>query len=88
MYLVQDALRPKDDMLVDLDNERLIVCLDKSSANEAQDFFARLKTNLRKESPQRADHLLHSVAAIVVPDGSPFQSAAKFLQYALDNNNK
>ena len=88
MDLVQDALRPKDDMLVDLDNERLIVCLDKSSASGAQDFFARLKTNLRKESPQRADHLLHSVAAIVVPDGSPFQSAAKFLQYALDNNNK
>ncbi|MCZ6704806.1 MAG: hypothetical protein O6942_02805 [Bacteroidetes bacterium] len=88
MDLVQVALRPKDDMLVDLDNEGLIVCLANSSANEAQDFFTRLKTNLRKESPQRADHLLQSVTAIVVPDGKPFHSAAKFLQYALDNYKK
>ncbi|GMQ80982.1 MAG: hypothetical protein BMS9Abin05_0412 [Rhodothermia bacterium] len=86
MDLVQIALRPKDDMLADPGNERLVVCLADSSTNEAQEFFARLKTNLRKESPQRADHLLHSVAAIVVPNGTPFQSAEEFLQYALDNN--
>jgi len=84
MDLVQDALRPVDDILVDVDSERLVICLANSKPEDAQSFFARLKSSLRKETPLQADHLLHSVSAIVVPDGRPFESAEEFLIYALD----
>ncbi len=86
MDLVRAALRPQDDMLSDLSQERLIVFLGESRPEEAQSFFARLKERLRQDSPQQADHLLHSVSAIVVPDGRPFQSAEEFLSYALDQS--
>jgi KaiC/GvpD/RAD55 family RecA-like ATPase len=86
MDLVRTALRPHDDMLADTSQERLIVFLADSRPEEAQSFFARLKERLRTESPQQADHLLHSVSAIVVPDGRPFQSADEFLGYALDQS--
>ena len=82
--LVSELLREQDDMFVDLDRERLIVLLADSRPEEAQRFFARLKNRLRDEAPQQADHLLHSVSAIVVPDGRPFQNAEEFLTYALD----
>jgi len=86
MDLVRAALRPQDDMLTDPSQERLIVFLGDSRPEEAQSFFARLKERLRQDSPQQADHLLHSVSAIVVPDGRPFQSADEFLSYALDQS--
>lgn len=82
--LVADSLRPQDDMLISAPNERLVVLLGNSKPEEAQGFFARLKNRLRAEAPQQADHLLHAVSAIVVPDGRPFQSADEFLSYALD----
>ncbi len=82
--LVSELLRDQDDMVVDLDHERLIVLIADSRPEEAQDFFARLKSRLREEAPKQADHLLHSVSAIVVPDGRPFQNAEEFLTYALD----
>ncbi len=82
--LVSELLRDQDDMLVELDRERLIVLLADSRPEAAQQFFAQLKNRLRDEAPQQADHLLHSVSAIVVPDGRPFQNAEEFLTYALD----
>ncbi len=84
MDLVREELRPQDDMLANADVERMVVFLGDSRAEEAQSFFARLKDRLRAESPVQADHLLHSVSAIVVPDGRPFQNAGEFLSYALD----
>ncbi|NNE70690.1 MAG: hypothetical protein HKN29_10060 [Rhodothermales bacterium] len=82
--LVADSLRPQDDMLISAINERLVVLLADSKPEEAQGFFARLKNRLRADAPQQADHLLHAVSAIVVPDGRPFQSADEFLTYAMD----
>ncbi len=84
MDLVGEELRPNDDMLANIDMERLVVYLADSRPEEAQSFFTRLKDRLRQESPMQADHLLHSVSAIVVPDGRPFQNASEFLTYALD----
>jgi archaellum biogenesis ATPase FlaH len=84
MDLVSESLRPQDDMLISPDNERLVVLLADSKPEEAQGFFARLKNRLRVDAPSQADHLLHAVSAIVVPDGRPFQSADEFLIYALD----
>ena len=84
MDLVREELNLHDDMLVDPEDERLVVLLSDSRPEDAQKFFARLKERLRAESPQQADHLLHSVSAIVVPDGRPFQTADEFLEYALD----
>ncbi len=84
MDLVREELRAQDDMLANADVERMVVFLGDSRAEEAQSFFARLKDRLRAESPVQADHLLHSVSAIVVPDGRPFQNAGEFLSYALD----
>ncbi|MFT5141399.1 MAG: KaiC/GvpD/RAD55 family RecA-like ATPase [Rhodothermales bacterium] len=82
--LVADSLRPQDDMLISAFNERLVVLLAESKPEEAQGFFARLKNRLRADAPKQADHLLHAVSAIVVPDGRPFQSADEFLIYAMD----
>lgn len=84
MDLVGEELRGQDDMLANIDLERLVVYLGDSRPEEAQSFFTRLKDRLRQESPLQADHLLHSVSAIVVPDGRPFQNAVEFLAYALD----
>ncbi len=84
MDLVREELRPEDDMLVQPERERLVIYLADSPADQAQRFFARLKDRLRSESPVQADHLLHSVSAIVVPDGKPFESVSDFLTYALN----
>jgi len=84
MDLVREELRAEDDMLVQPERERLVIFLADSPADQAQRFFARLKDRLRSESPVQADHLLHSVSAIVVPDGKPFESVSDFLTYALD----
>ena len=84
MDLVRAELGAGDDMLAVTDIERMVVLLGNSRAEEVQSFFARLKDRLRQESPQQADHLLHSVSAIVVPDGKPFKTASEFLSYALD----
>jgi len=84
MDLVSESLRAQDDMLISPENERLVVLLANSKPEEAQGFFARLKNRLRVDAPSQADHLLHAVSAIVVPDGRPFQSAEEFLIYALD----
>ena len=84
MDLVGEELRPQDDMLANTELERLVVYLGDSRPEEAQSFFTRLKDRLRQQSPMQADHLLHSVSAIVVPDGRPFKDAGEFLTYALD----
>jgi len=84
MDLVGESLRPQDALLAGTDHERLVVLLGESRPEEAQNFFARLKNRLREDAPEQADHLLHAVSAIVVPDGRPFQSADEFLAYALD----
>lgn len=82
--LVSELLREEDDMFAALDDERLIVLLAESGPDAAQQFFTRLKDRLREEAPHQADHLLHSVSAIVVPGGRPFQNAEEFLTYAMD----
>jgi hypothetical protein len=82
--LVAESLREQDDMLADLQNERLIVLLSDSRPEEAQHFFSRLKVRLREEAPHHSDDLLNSVSAIVVPDGRPFPGAEQFLTYGMD----
>lgn len=82
--MAQQALRPQDDLLHHAAQGRLIVLLAGSRAEEAQQFFARLTDELRKEVPQQAEQVLHAVSAIVVPDGRPFQNAEEFLTYVLD----
>jgi KaiC/GvpD/RAD55 family RecA-like ATPase len=84
--LTSASVRPEDRLLVDLAQERLIALLPDSRPEEAQVFFNKLKERLKQEAPQQADHLLHSVSAIVVPDGRPFNSAEEFLAYALDES--
>lgn len=84
MDLVSEELGGQVDMLAIPDLERMVVFLGNSRPEEAQSFFARLKDRLRIESPLQADHLLHSVSAIVVPEGRPFKTATEFLNYAFD----
>ncbi|RMF64906.1 MAG: hypothetical protein D6746_01055 [Bacteroidetes bacterium] len=86
MDLVSETLRDEDAMLADTEKERLVVLLGNSRPEEAQYFFSRLKNRLRQEAPEQADHLLHAVSAIVVPDGRPFRTADEFLTYALDED--
>ena len=50
----------------------------------AQQLFTRLRSYLRESNPERADHLLNVVAAVVVPKGKPFSTAEEFVQYVLD----
>ncbi len=82
--LVSESLREQDDVLVDLERERLIVMLAESRPDASQPFFARLKQRLREETPHQADYLMRSVSAIVIPNGEPFTAAGEFLAYALD----
>lgn len=84
--LVRASLRPQDAVLIDAEAERLVVWLEDSTADDAQDFFSRIRRSLESEAPRRADQLLHAVSAIVVPDGRPFQTAGEFLRYALDED--
>ncbi|NNF05080.1 MAG: hypothetical protein HKN17_11515 [Rhodothermales bacterium] len=86
MDLVHDAAGANDDLLVAPDAERLVILLAGARSDDAQPFFADLKERLRDTSPSRSEDLLHSVSAIVVPDGQPFRSAEEFLKYALDED--
>jgi len=86
MDLVQEALMPGDGLYIEPEDERLIVCLTNSTAADAQNFFARLKRTLSEESPLQADHLLHNVSAIVVPNGRPFLTVEEFMKYALNES--
>lgn len=86
MDLVHDSIKTNDDLLVDTSTERLVVMLSGADSDDAQPFFAQLKERLREHSPEGSDDLLHSVSAIVVPDGQPFRSAEEFLGYALDED--
>ncbi|MEX0822130.1 MAG: ATPase domain-containing protein [Rhodothermales bacterium] len=82
--LVSESLREEDDMLVDLDAERLVILLSDSGSGAARRFFAHLKGRVLDEAPQQADYLMRSVSAIVVPDGEPFRTAEAFLSYVMD----
>lgn len=82
--LTIDALGPDDDVLADMEHERLIVLLTDRHPDEAQRFFGRLRRRLHDQAPKEAEQLLHSVSAIVVPDGRPFEAASAFVDYALD----
>ncbi len=81
---VGKLLTKQDDWLVDSQNQRLIVLLPESRSNAAQRFFARLKVRLLDAAPQQAQDYLHTVSAIVVPNGESFQNAEDFLAVALE----
>ena len=81
---VGKLLTRQDDWLVDFQNQRLIVLLSQSRPNAAQRFFARLKVRLLDAAPQQAQDYLHTVSAIVVPNGESFQNAEDFLAVALE----
>ncbi len=81
---VGKLLTHQDDWLVDFQNQRLIVLLAQSLPDVAQRFFARLKVRLFEAAPQQAQAYLHTVSAIVVPNGESFQNAEDFLAVALE----
>jgi len=81
---VGKLLTHQDDWLVDFQDQRLIVLLAQSLPDVAQRFFARLKVRLFEAAPQQAQAYLHTVSAIVVPNGESFQNAEDFLAVALE----
>jgi KaiC/GvpD/RAD55 family RecA-like ATPase len=81
--LVASTLRPGDDLYIDADNERLVVFLDDTRDDQKQAFFARLKQRLSADVPRKADHLLHAVSAVTLPNGQPFGTADECLAYVL-----
>jgi len=84
--VVRSSLKESDAVFSDLVHERLVVLLERGDSDEGQKFFGRLRDTLRVEAPHHADRLLHSVSAIVVPDGTPFGGAGEFLEYVLDDD--
>ncbi len=81
---VGKLLTHQDDWLVDFQDQRLIVLLAQSLPDVARRFFARLKIRLFEAAPQQAQAYLHTVSAIVVPNGESFQNAEDFLAVALE----
>ncbi len=81
--LVASTLRPADDLYIDAENERLVVFLDDTRDDQKQAFFGRLKQRLAADVPQKADHLLHAVSAVTLPNGQPFGTADECLAYVL-----
>ncbi len=81
--LVASTLRPADDLYIDAENERLVVYLDDTRDDQKQAFFGRLKQRLAADVPQKADHLLHAVSAVTLPNGQPFGTADECLAYVL-----
>ena len=81
---VSQLLSKDDDWLVDFEGHRLIVLMPHSRINTAQRFFSRLKVRLLDAAPQQAQDYLHTMSAIVVPNGESFQNAEDFLAVALE----
>jgi archaellum biogenesis ATPase FlaH len=81
---LQDVLQREDSLFADPIVERIIVILGDGKSDEAQNLFASVKNRLRETAPDKADHLLNVVAAVVVPDGKPFTTAKEFVRYVLD----
>ena len=77
-------LSPGDDWLVDLDDRRLLVLLAAGHSPDARRFYARLKLRLLEALPDEAEHYLHAIAAITLPNGAPFETAEDFLTVALE----
>ncbi len=83
--LIHEALGQQDTVYADEGSERIVVLLGEGSGEDAQDLFARLKTQLRASVPDRADHLMNAVSAVVVANGRPFSTADEFLRYVLED---
>lgn len=81
---LQGVLGREDSLFADAVVERIIVILGDGDPDGAQQLFTRLRSYLRESNPERADHLLNVVAAVVVPNGKPFSTAEEFAQYVLD----
>ncbi len=81
---IQAVLGREDSIFADPVVERIIVILGSGDTDGAQQLFSRLRTQLRQSFPNRADHLLNVVAAVVVPNGRPFTEAEDFIHYVLD----
>ena len=81
---LQNVLKREDSLFADPIVERIIVILGDGKSDEAQNLFASVKNRLRETAPDKADHLLNVVAAVVVPDGKPFTTAEEFVRYVLD----
>ena len=81
---VGKLLTHQDDWLVDFQDQRLIVLLAQSLPDVDQRLFARLKVRLFEAAPEQAQAYLHTVSAIVVPNGESFQNAEDFLAVALE----
>ena len=59
----------------------LIALLPNSNADDAQGLLAALKSHLHMAAPERAANAMAAVNALVAPNGSPFDSADKLLDY-------
>ena len=84
--VVVSTIGHEDALYVGQENERLVVVLANTEPGGAQEFFSRIRKELRNESPRLAETLLQTVSAIVVQGGHPFSNAAEFLSYVLDNH--
>ncbi len=83
--LINETLGPQDTVYADETMERIVVLLGEGSSEDAQGLFARLKARLRISIPDRADHLMNAVSAVVVVNGKPFGTADEFLRYVLED---
>jgi hypothetical protein len=81
---VSRALRDKDALYADPRNGRLVLLMPESTADHAQELFATVKDQLRRQGSPGSEELLRKVSAIVVPNGNPFGNAREFLSYVLD----
>lgn len=81
---LQSVLGREDSVFADPAVERIIIILGEGDTEDAQRLFSRLRARLQEAVPERADHLMNVVAAVVVPDGKPFTTAEEFVHYVLD----
>ncbi len=82
---LQTVLGREDSLFADPVVERIIVILGDGDSDAAQGLFANLRSRLRDTVPDRADHLMNAVAAVVVPNGQPFNTAEEFVSYVLES---
>ena len=78
------SARPADHVLVDDAWKRAAVLLPASGPETGQALFAGLQAHLQRSLGAAAGAVLQAVAAVTVPDGQPFQTAAELMAYAFE----
>lgn len=69
----------------DLERKRAIALIPGGDQASAQPLFSGLQSHLRERLPAQAEDVLRAVAAITVPDGRPFETAADLWAYAVES---